>query len=221
MMIPRWLGRTEYGVALRIQERARLDAMAGRAEAQVFGLEHGPVLTLGKRGGVVREGATEAGFAVWDTRRGGLATCHEPGQLVGYLVVDARTVGVRRLVDTVEGCLIAYLAARGVPATRRDGQPGVWVCEAGAWAKIAAVGLQVRQGWTTHGFALNLRNDLRGFGLIEPCGIHDATVTTLLEQRGAAPTPAEAFAEIGPSLCAALELIIDRTSALDGSEPSR
>lgn len=202
-MTPSWLGRVEYGAALRIQERARLEARSGGG-ARVFGLEHPPVLTLGKRGGVVSPDAGAAGFAVWRTRRGGLATCHEPGQLVGYLVMDARQTGVRRLVETVEACILDFLGSRGVAATRRTAYPGVWVEGSGGWAKIAAVGMQIRDGWTTHGFALNLRNDLRGFGLIDPCGIQDASVTSLLRLRGAAPSPRDAFAELGPALGSAL-----------------
>jgi lipoate-protein ligase B len=192
----------EYGAALRIQEHARIDAWNG-GESMILGLEHPPVITLGKRGGEVSGSVERAGYAVWNTRRGGLATCHEPGQLVGYLIVDARIHGIRHLVDAVEGCLIEWLNAQGLSTSRRTGYPGVWCDGGGGWAKVAAVGMQVRNGWTTHGFALNLQNSLRGFALISPCGIADATVTSLLRENGTSPSPAHAFEQLGPALCAA------------------
>ena len=202
-MTPRWLGTLEYGAALRIQEQARLDALGG-GESLILGLEHLPVITLGKRGGEVVGAAERSGYAVWRTRRGGLATCHEPGQLVGYLVVDARVHGVRRLVETVEGCLIEWLSVQGLRATRRDGYPGVWSEGEFGWSKVGAVGMQVRNGWTTHGFAQNLQNSLRGFTLISPCGIADASVTSLQRECGFSPSPLEAFEHLGPALRAAL-----------------
>ena len=202
-MTPRWVGTLEYGAALRMQEQARFNARNG-GEALLLGLEHPPVITLGKRGGEVVGTAASVGYAVWNTRRGGLATCHEPGQLVGYLVMDARALGVRRLVETVEGCLIEWLSALSLPAVRREGYPGVWAENETGWSKVAAVGMQVRNGWTNHGFALNLRNSLRGFDLISPCGIADATVTSLQQFVGASPTPRQAFDQLAPALCSAL-----------------
>lgn len=200
-----WLGTVEYGDALGRQEAARAHAVR-TGKGVVLGLEHRPVLTLGKRGGEVDlERATANGYAVWRTRRGGLATCHEPGQLVGYLVVDARETGVRLLVERLEGVLIEFLFAEGVLASRRDGFPGVWVTENGRYSKIAAVGMQIRQGWSTHGFAMNLTNDLRGFGCINPCGIGDAGVTSLLRlaAKRTVPSPEAAWLSVGPVLTAA------------------
>jgi lipoyl(octanoyl) transferase len=202
-MTPRWVGTLEYGAALRMQEHARFKALNG-GESLLLGLEHLPVITLGKRGGEVAGTAASAGYAVWNTRRGGLATCHEPGQLVGYLIVDARVQGVRRLVETVEGCLIEWLTAHHLPAVRRVGYPGVWAEGESGWSKVAAVGMQVRNGWTNHGFALNLQNSLTGFNLISPCGIADATVTSLQQVAGASPTPCQAFEQLAPALCSAL-----------------
>ncbi|MSP55209.1 MAG: lipoyl(octanoyl) transferase [Myxococcales bacterium] len=200
-----WWGTVEYGDALGRQVVARAEAVR-TGEGVVMGLEHRPVLTLGKRGGEVdMERAAASGYAVWRTRRGGLATCHEPGQLVGYIVVDAREIGVRLLVERLEGVIVDFLRAEGVVASRRAGLPGVWVAENGSYSKIAAVGLQVRQGWTTHGFAINLTNDLRGFGYISPCGIVGAGVTSLLRLAGqrAVPDPAAAWLSVRPVLTAA------------------
>ncbi len=193
-----WLGTVEYGRALALQEAARARAIA-TGEGAVYGLEHRPVITLGKRGGTVDlDAATADGYAVWRTRRGGLATCHEPGQLVGYLILDAREVGVRRVVEGVEDAIIAWLATMSVRAGRRTGFPGVWVDD--GRAKIAAVGLHFRHGWSMHGFAINLRNDLRGFRHITPCGIADGTVTSLQRVVGHSPTPEDAWLSLCPVL---------------------
>ncbi len=199
----RWLGTIEYGSALAVQEGARARGVA-TGEQVIFGLEHLPVITLGKRGGEVDlEAATAAGYAVWQTRRGGLATCHEPGQLVGYLVIDARALGVRRLVERVEAVLIDWLSGRGIVADRRQGLPGAWVQTAAGPRKIAAVGMQIRSGWAMHGFALNMENSLDGFGLITPCGIRDAGVTSCA-RLGCVTTPREAWGDIADALIARL-----------------
>lgn len=175
--------------------------MVGGAEGSLWLLEHDPVITLGRRGGEVdRAAAAGAGFAVEQADRGGLATCHEPGQLVGYLVADVRRPGIRRVVEGLERGLAAWLAGVGVEAGPREGYPGVWVGR----DKIAAVGLSVRHGVTTHGFALNLVNDLRGFDLILPCGIRDGGVTTLARLRGGASPPEASWRVIADAVLDAL-----------------
>lgn len=181
-----WRGRLAYGPTLDAQRRYRDAVCAGQAPEALWLLEHEPVITLGRRAaeGVDEAGARAAGFEVHATERGGLATCHEPGQLVGYLFVDARRWGVRRLVDAVEEGLIGWVEGAGVPAGRREGHPGVWVRGAEPPAKLGAIGLHVGSGVTMHGFALNLHNDRRGFGFIVPCGIRDAAVATVAERRG-------------------------------------
>lgn len=215
-----WLGTLEYGEALALQARLHRGGLSGGGP-WLLGLEHRPVLTLGKRGGELdARRAAAAGYAVWQTRRGGLATCHEPGQLVGYVIIDARPLGVRRLVEAVEGVVITWLGGRGIVATRRAGAPGVWVPAATGPAKIAAVGLQVREGWSMHGFALNLVNDLAGFELISPCGIRDATVTSA-SRLGCAVPPAQAWAELGPALQGALGVAAGAQIPLDAHWPAR
>ncbi len=196
----RWLGTLDYAEGLALQEAAWVQAVAG-GPPTLFGLEHRPVLTLGKRGGAVRSAAAAAaGYAVWSTRRGGLATCHEPGQLVGYVVVDARAFGVRALVHRLEGCLIDWLDTLGLAAARRAGLPGIWVGD----QKLASVGLRIRGGFSTHGFALNLCNGLRGFDLIDPCGMPGVTPTSVRRLCRAAPTPQVAWESLGPALRLAL-----------------
>lgn len=192
-----WRGLWRYDEALVAQRVEREAVIDGRAGPVLWMLEHPPVITLGRRAAAVDAvGIAEAGFQLVATERGGLATCHEPGQLVGYLIRDVSTVGVRCAVHAIEGALIEWLAGAGVYARRRSDAPGVWV----GGDKVAALGLHVRRGVTMHGFALNLVNDLRGFSLITPCGITDGGVTTVERCTGTSYTPAEAW----PSVAAAV-----------------
>lgn len=203
-MTPIWRGCVPYAEALEAQRIWRDRLIAGEVGEALWLLEHPPVITTGRRGVIdLDPGAiADGGYALVETERGGLATCHEPGQLVGYPMFDARTLGVRRTVGVVEDVLISWLRAQGVAADRREGYPGVWVGS----DKVAAIGLHFKLGHTMHGFALNLTNSLRGFDLITPCGITDGGVTSLARLRAPAPTPtpAEAAMTIGASLARAL-----------------
>lgn len=195
-----WLGRMEYGAALDAQRAQRARRIAGEVGDTLWLLEHEPVITTGRRAVddlPPPERLAAAGFHHYATERGGLATCHEPGQLVGYVLMDVRRLGVRRLVDAVEDGLLRWLSERGVEGGRREGYPGVWVGQ----DKIAAVGLNAQQGFTLHGFALNLCNDRAGFGLITPCGIRDGGVTTFQLLTGQKLEPAEAAPTIAASVC--------------------
>ena len=203
-MIAVWKGRVPYEAALDAQRVWREGLIAGEVGEELWLLEHPPVITTGRRAvaDLDAERVAAAGYALVATERGGLATCHEPGQLVGYLLSDARLLGVRRTVAALEAGIIGWLQARGIPAGRRGEFPGVWV----GTDKIAAIGLHFKLGRSMHGFALNLTNDGRGFGLITPCGITDGGVTTLgrLLAPAAAPGPAEAAPEVGETLVRAL-----------------
>jgi lipoate-protein ligase B len=137
-------------------------------------LEHRPVVTLGRSANrdhllVSREVLAARGIELYEVERGGSATYHGPGQLVGYPIVDLRAVGedVGRFVHTLETTVIETVAAFGIPAMRRPGYPGVWVGE----AKICALGVAIRRRVTMHGFALNVNIDLEGFTVINPCGL--------------------------------------------------
>jgi lipoyl(octanoyl) transferase len=164
-------------------------------------LEHPPVITTGRRAVPLDEEAVRAaGFELHQADRGGLATCHEPGQLVGYLFVDVRTIGVRPFVHAVEDGLIRWLASQGVRGDRWPGRPGVWVGE----TKVAAIGLGVRRGVTCHGFALNLANDLAGFSLIDPCGLGSGSVGSLARLVPRSPTPEEAAPSVAVTVLDAL-----------------
>lgn len=197
-----WKGRVPYGEALEAQRTHRDRLAEGRAGEELWLLEHPPVITTGRRevAGLDEGRLAAAGYALFHTERGGLATCHEPGQLVGYLLIDAGGLGVRRLVAAVEDGVIAWLRASGVAAGRRDGYPGVWVER----DKVCAVGLNVRGGLTMHGFALNLVNDLAGFGLVTPCGITDGGVAAIARFWADCPGPEQAAPAVGASVLASL-----------------
>ncbi|MEN9785649.1 MAG: hypothetical protein RLZZ299_913 [Pseudomonadota bacterium] len=194
-----WWGLVPYRDALERQRARRDAARAGSAGEVLCGVEHPPVITTGRRAvdDVDADRCAAAGFDIVASERGGLATCHAPGQLVVYCIVDARPTGVRRLVEALEGGVLDWLRARGVAAGRRAGAPGVWVED----RKLCAVGLHVSHGWTIHGLALNLVNDLSGFGLIVPCGLRDARVGRLADLIGpSTPAPAAAWASLSTCL---------------------
>lgn len=180
-----WLGRLRYGWALRLQRARRDGVLARRAPEAIWLLEHDPVITTGLRSvDDLPPAATlrARGIDLHRVERGGLATWHGPGQLVGYLIVDLATRGfrVKDVIAGVEDGVIAWLATVGIAAGRRDGYPGVWC----GTDKICAIGMHFRRGVSLHGFALNLDPDLSGYDLIVPCGIRDGGVTTVRRQIG-------------------------------------
>ncbi len=196
-----WGSDVPYADAHARQAARREAVIAGRGGECLALLEHRAVVTVGRRpapGTPPPEVLAAAGLDHHRTERGGLATWHGPGQLVGYLVLDVRSRGwgAKALVRRVEQGLITWLAARGVSGDRRCGFPGVWV----GGDKIAAVGFHFRRGVSMHGFALNLSPDLSGYAHIVPCGITDGGVTTLAHRAGQAP-PTQAAA---PSVAAAI-----------------
>ncbi len=125
------------------------------------------------------------GAAVVETDRGGDVTFHGPGQLVAYPILDlrARGLGPSEYVRRLEEAVIQTLRRFGVRGERSPGRPGVWV----GGAKIAAVGVRIHDGVSTHGLALNVETDLSWFGAIIPCGISDAGVTSLAWLLGRSP----------------------------------
>lgn len=175
----------DYAEGWELQRRVHADVVAGRAPDTVLLLEHTPVYTAGRR--------TEPferpfdGTPVIDVDRGGKITWHGPGQLVGYpiLRLPAPTAVVDH-VRRIEAMLMAVCADLGVEAVQVAGRSGVWLAadEHGPERKIAAIGIRVTEGVTMHGFALNCDNDLAWFDRIVPCGITDASVTTLSKELG-------------------------------------
>ena len=186
-------GVVPYDEAWDEQRRLHAARVADEVPDSVLLLEHPPVYTAGKR--------TEPwerpldGTPVIDVDRGGKITWHGPGQLVGYPIVKlAEPVDVVAHVRRVEEVLILACADLGVEATRVDGRSGVWVLgQDGAQdRKVGAIGIRVSQGVTMHGFALNCDCDLTWFDRIVPCGISDATVTSLTQETGRVITVGEA-----------------------------
>jgi len=170
------LGRIEYREAYALQERLRAARQEDRVPDTLLLLEHDPVYTRGRRS-EPGELPVERGIPVVDVDRGGKVTYHGPGQLVGYPIM--RTDDVIAFVRTMERAIATALAAAGVDAhTRTDEGPdytGVWVDD----AKIASIGVHVSRGVTTHGFAVNVDNDLTPFGWIVPCGLPGVRMAAL------------------------------------------
>jgi lipoyl(octanoyl) transferase len=210
-----YLGRVDYGEALRLQQELVALRAAGRIGNVLLLLEHPPVLTLGRNANRSNILATDEllaarGVTLHEINRGGDVTYHGPGQLVGYPIFDLRSLrnpsGHNRLgpvdfVRLIEDALIRLCGELGVTAGRICGLTGVWCglpepqissesapsaasrpCDAPTHSegrKIAAIGIHVARGVTSHGFALNVTTDLRDFSLINPCGITDRPVTSL------------------------------------------
>lgn len=146
---------------------------------EIWFLEHPPVFTTGTSSRLSPRINPDQ-IPLLKSSRGGQITYHGPGQLIAYLLLDIRRLGLgpRRLVEMIEQALIALLADYGLDGDRRPGAPGVYVSD----AKIAALGLRIRNGRSFHGLSLNVDMDTTPFQWIDPCGYPDLAVTTLAEQ---------------------------------------
>ena len=170
------------------------DQRKDRPETQdeIWLVEHPPVFTQGQAG-KAEHLLLPGDIPVVKSDRGGQVTYHGPGQLVAYLMLDVRRLGfgVRELVSRMERCLIELLASYGVSAHAKPDAPGVYV----NGAKIASLGLRIRNGCSFHGLALNVDMDLEPFRRINPCGYAGLAMTQLRDHAG----PIE-FAEVGARL---------------------
>jgi lipoyl(octanoyl) transferase len=176
-------GVVEYERAVGWQEALVEARRAGGADALLL-LEHPAVYTLGRGGDPRHLGLAASGpVPVVRTGRGGQATFHGPGQLVGYPIVDLRAhrQDVHWYVRELEQVLLDVLATLGVGAGRVPGLTGVWI---DGRRKIASIGVGIRRWVTWHGFALNVGPDLRGFDAITPCGIDGVRMTSLAHEGG-------------------------------------
>lgn len=182
-----YLGIVPYEVALKLQQ----GLMQARAEDKIGDvlllLQHPSVFTIGRfRGGediiVPPETLAREGIAVFHTNRGGGITYHSPGQLVGYPIVNLKENGldVREYIQKLEAAVIKLLLALGIQGHRRAGYPGVWASE----KKVCSIGIHVSHYITTHGFALNVTNDLQYFKYIRPCGLLGEVMTSVSELLG-------------------------------------
>ncbi len=200
-----WLGRRAYAEVFGAQLIHRRAIIDGEATEVIWLLEHPPVITVGRRpapGTPSADDLAARGVAFHRSNRGGLATWHGPGQLVAYVMVDAwtRGLGARGLVAALEQGVMDYLASLGLQSGRRSGYPGVWV----EGDKVCAIGLHLRRGVSMHGLALNLQPDLAGFDHIVPCGITDASPTSVERLLGTAPAPEQAAPDLAKFLQAAI-----------------
>jgi lipoyl(octanoyl) transferase len=207
------LGRIPYEEGLAVQQRVVAARKAGAIGDTLLLMEHPPVLTLGRNSTranvlVPDEELARRGVELHQTNRGGDVTYHGPGQLVGYPIFDLRGdlpgkrgphLGPVDFVRLIEEALIRACAEFLVPAQRIPKRTGVWtVVHPGAGGsllekKIAAIGIHVSQGVTSHGFALNVTTDLRDFQWIVPCGITDREVTSLEAEADPPPTMDDAI----------------------------
>ena len=172
------LGRVPYAEGVALQDRVRHARQEGGVPDSLLLLEHDPVYTKGRRTEPADlpmgdDWYRSQGIEVAETTRGGRVTYHGPGQLVGYPIVGI--TDVIEYVRTLERAVIAALAGEGVEAGVREGLTGIWVGE----RKIGSIGVHVSRGVTTHGFAINVDNDLQPFEWIVPCGIDGVRMTSL------------------------------------------
>jgi lipoyl(octanoyl) transferase len=186
-------GVVPYLDAWERQRQVHAAVAAGTCPDTVLLLEHEPVYTAGKRTLDVERPFD--GTPVIDVDRGGKITWHGPGQLTGYPIVRLpEPLDVVGYVRRLESALMLVCADLGVQTTQVEGRSGVWVVDGkGPDRKIAAIGVRVSQGVTMHGFALNCDCDMTAFANMVPCGIADASVTSLTLEAGHHVTVAEAL----------------------------
>lgn len=175
----RWFGRVPFAEALALQEdlvaRKQTDHSLGD---ELLLLEHDPVYTIGRNPDQSSlRGATHLPHPLFPINRGGQATYHGPGQLIGYPMIDLRRQGqdLHRYLRWIENLLIELLAGYEIAAKTREGLTGVWVDD----RKIASIGVGVRHWISMHGFALNVSGDLSPFNRITPCGIANVMMTSM------------------------------------------
>jgi lipoyl(octanoyl) transferase len=179
-----WLGRMDFPDALALQEeivlKKRYDCSV---EDQLLLLEHEPVYTIGRtpdQSSLL--GAGHLPHPLFVINRGGQATYHGPGQLMGYPIFDLRRCGqdLHKYLRWLEQLLIDVLAQYDIAVSRRESLTGVWVGD----RKIASIGVGIRHWITMHGFALNVCGDLSPFNHIVPCGINNVAMTSMEKETG-------------------------------------
>ena len=193
-----WLGRIGFDEALSLQEEIVREHEAWGDTLLL--LEHEPVYTTGRAGKDENLPPPGSGIAVRRINRGGDATYHGPGQMVGYVLVDVRARGgdLHRFLRSLEEGVIGFLADLGVVACRIPGRTGAWVRDragSGVARKIASIGIGVRRGVSMHGFAVNVSVDLHAFDAIVPCDLRGVRMTSVERETGLRAPPLAALAE--------------------------
>jgi len=172
------LGRMEYGKALGLQKELAAMRAKGEIPDALILVEHDHVITLGRK-------TTQINFKpqdipVFEVERGGDATYHGPGQLVGYPIILLTDHDVRRHVRNIEEAILRTARAFGIEGERLEGHPGIWV----SGKKLASIGVAVTDWVTYHGFALNVNTDLSYFEHIRPCGLDPSAMTSMQRIKG-------------------------------------
>ena len=180
----RWLGRVAFADALALQEKLVAEKRADHSLGdELLLLEHEPVYTIGRTPDQSSlRGVAHLPHPLFPINRGGQATYHGPGQLIGYPIIDLRRCGqdLHRYLRWLEALLIETLGEVGIEANARPSLTGVWVSD----RKIASIGVGARHWITMHGFALNVCGDLAPFDQIVPCGIANVTMTSIEKETG-------------------------------------
>jgi lipoyl(octanoyl) transferase len=175
----RWLGRMNFADALALQEEIATKKRQDRSSGdELLLLEHEPVYTIGRtpdKSSLL--GSAHLPHPLFAINRGGQATYHGPGQLMGYPIIDLRRCGqdLHQYLRWLEQLLIELLANHGITAWQRESLTGVWIDH----RKIASIGVGVRHWITMHGFALNVCGGLSPFNYIIPCGINNVAMTSM------------------------------------------
>jgi len=210
-LLVRHLGRVPYAEGLQIQEQLVAERQAGRIVDVLLLLEHEPVFTMGRNARAENvllssEALRSRGFEIFETGRGGDVTYHGPGQIVGYPILELPTDrrDVHRYVRDLEEVMIRACADYGITAGRIPGKTGTWVGE----EKIGAIGVRIARWVTSHGFALNITNDLAPFALIVPCGITGLGVTSLSRLLGREVAVDEAAGRLAAHVASVFDLEI-------------
>jgi lipoyl(octanoyl) transferase len=201
------LAEVEYQAAVTEMAAWATERREGTAPDRLFLLSHPPVITYGRKTPPTDLPQDLSEIPAVPVDRGGNATYHGPGQLVGYLVMDLRTWGPVDVVRWLENGLIEAMAALGFATVRRDTPPGspslvgVWTPDG---RKLVSIGMRIRGGITTHGFALNVDTDLAVFDRFVACSLDDVEMTSLRQLAGERGVRPPADAEVRDAVAAAL-----------------
>lgn len=174
------LGKIPYQEAYSYQLLLVEEKLSGTKENYFLLCEHDSVFTRGK--GSKETNILDKNIPVVMTNRGGDLTYHEPGQLVGYIILDlkAEKLSVKAYLDKIEKLIINTLSRINIDAGKHPDLVGVWVGE----KKIASIGIGIKKGITMHGFALNINNQMEGFSCINPCGLDSSIMTSVKSLKG-------------------------------------
>lgn len=181
------LGLVDYNKAYQLQRQLHRQRLMEEVPDVLLLLEHPPTITIGKSGSienvlVSKEALSKEGVSLFFIDRGGDATYHGPGQIVGYPIINLKQRGkdIHRFVHDIEEVIILTMRDFSIEAGRDETHPGVWVNR----EELAAIGLAVRRWVSMHGFAINVNTDLKHFFLINPCGFSDRNAISMSKLLG-------------------------------------